>query len=98
MKKLGPRTLAILVLGGMVFLPACRDDDAESAGAGVLDGLARPQQGRSMRATSTMRVGELRRGPDGNRDAGERRPTREGTPTSRATGTTSTCRRARPTS
>ncbi len=73
MKKPGTRTLAILVLAGLVFLPACRDDDAETAGGGVLDGLARPQQGRSMRATSTMRVGELRRGPDGNRDAGERR-------------------------
>ena len=29
---------------------------------GELDGLARPQEGRSMRATSTMRVGEVRRG------------------------------------
>ncbi len=73
MKHPATLTLAGLVLAGLVFLPACRDDDAESAGTGVLDGLARPQQGRSMRATSTMRVGELRRGPDGNRDAGERR-------------------------
>lgn len=30
--------------------------------AGVLDDLAQPQEGRSMRATSTMRVGETRRG------------------------------------
>ncbi len=30
--------------------------------AGVMDDLARPQDGRSMRATSTMRVGEVRRG------------------------------------
>ena len=29
--------------------------------AGVLDDLARPQEGRSMRSTSTMRVGEVRR-------------------------------------
>lgn len=29
--------------------------------AGVLDDLAKPQEGRSMRATSTMRVGEVRR-------------------------------------
>ncbi len=29
---------------------------------GELDGLAKPQEGRSMRATSTMRVGEVRRG------------------------------------
>lgn len=34
---------------------------------GVLDELARPQEGRSRRATSTMRVGEIRRG------GGERR-------------------------
>ena len=33
-----------------------------SAQAGLLDDLAKPQQGRSMRATSTMRVGEVRRG------------------------------------
>jgi hypothetical protein len=30
--------------------------------AGVLDDLAKPHEGRSMRATSTMRVGEVRRG------------------------------------
>jgi hypothetical protein len=34
---------------------------APSLFAGVLDDLARPQEGRSMRATSTMRVGEIRR-------------------------------------
>ena len=33
-----------------------------AARAGSLDDLARPQSGRSMRATSTMRVGENRRG------------------------------------
>jgi hypothetical protein len=33
-----------------------------SAHAGSLDDLARPKEGRSMRATSTMRVGEVRRG------------------------------------
>jgi len=31
-------------------------------GGGSLDDLAKPQEGRSMRATSTMRVGEVRRG------------------------------------
>jgi len=30
--------------------------------AGVMEDLAKPQEGRSMRATSTMRVGEVRRG------------------------------------
>ncbi len=68
----GPVALSLFVV--LVFLAGCRDDDvSEAAGGGVLDALARPQPGRSMRATSTMRVGELRRGPDGNRDAGERR-------------------------
>ncbi len=33
-----------------------------AAQAGSLDDLARPQEGRSMRTTSTMRVGEVRRG------------------------------------
>jgi hypothetical protein len=32
-----------------------------SVNAGILDDLAKPQEGRSMRATSTMRVGEVRR-------------------------------------
>lgn len=32
--------------------------------AGILDDLAKPQEGRSMRATSTMRVGEVRRGAE----------------------------------
>jgi hypothetical protein len=65
--------LAVLA-AGLGLVSACRDDDAAAGtGGGVLDGLARPISGRSMRATSTMRMGELRRGPDGNRDAGERR-------------------------
>jgi len=38
----------------------------------VLGDLARPQEGRSMRATSTMRVGEIRRGPNGERNTGEK--------------------------
>jgi hypothetical protein len=63
----------VAMAAGLLFVAGCRDDDADRTGGGVLDALARPQQGRSMRATSTMRVGELRRGPDGNRDGGERR-------------------------
>jgi hypothetical protein len=35
---------------------------ATSARAGLLDDLAKPQEGRSMRSSSTMRVGEVRRG------------------------------------
>ncbi len=74
-----PFLIAVL-LTAVLFAAGCGDDEAsEAAGGGVLDALARPQQGRSMRATSTMRVGEIRRGPDGDRDAGERRydPTAE---------------------
>jgi hypothetical protein len=72
-KRIQPIPLAI-VLAGLLFASACGDDDAsEQGGGGVLDALARPQQGRSMRATSTMRVGEVRRGPDGDRNAGDRR-------------------------
>ncbi|MCK7476191.1 MAG: DUF2961 domain-containing protein [Candidatus Moduliflexus flocculans] len=57
---------------GSVFLPACRDDDAESAGAGVLDGLARPQQGRSMPGPPRpCGWASCAAGPTG-RDAGER--------------------------
>jgi len=35
---------------------------ASAWAGGPLEGLAKPQEGRSMRATSTMRVGEVRRG------------------------------------
>jgi hypothetical protein len=45
-----------------------------AAGAqGFLQDLAKPQDGRSMRATSTMRVGEVRRGPQGDRNLGQRK-------------------------
>jgi hypothetical protein len=46
---------------------------APGAEEALLEGLARPLEGRSMRATSTMRVGEVRRGPAGERNTGERR-------------------------
>ena len=66
--------LAAMVLAVLFAAWGCRKDKAPGpAGGGILEGLARPQQGRSMRATSAMRVGELRRGPDGDRNAGERR-------------------------
>jgi hypothetical protein len=66
--------LAAMILVGLFWPTGCRNDRAaEPASGGVLDSLARPQKGRSMRATSTMRVGELRRGPDGDRNAGERK-------------------------
>jgi hypothetical protein len=66
--------LATLILVALIWSGGCRSDrSADLAAGGVLDGLAQPQKGRSMRATSAMRVGELRRGPDGDRTKGERR-------------------------
>src|SRR5262249_53024626 len=41
----------------LALLPAL----GAAASAAVLEDLARPEEGRSMRATSTMRVGEVRR-------------------------------------
>jgi hypothetical protein len=70
----------IMAVFSLLALSGCRGSRSDDAGSGgVLESLARPQQGRSMRATSTMRVGELRRGPEGDRNAGERRydPTAE---------------------
>jgi hypothetical protein len=74
------RAFAILAVFSLIWLSGCRSDRTKaSPPGGVLENLARPQQGRSMRATSTMRVGEIRRGPEGDRNAGERRydPTAE---------------------
>ena len=64
-----------ITMAAFIWLWGCGGDRSAPAPGtgGVLDSLARPQSGRSMRATSTMRVGEIRRGPDGNRTAGERR-------------------------
>ncbi len=65
---------AAVVIAGLVFSVGCGSDrTADTESGGVLESLAKPQEGRSMRATSAMRVGEVRRGPDGDRNAGERR-------------------------
>jgi hypothetical protein len=64
----------VLALAVFMMTPGCRDDGPdEYASGGLLGNLAVPQQGRSMRATSAMRVGELRRGPEGDRNAGPRK-------------------------
>jgi hypothetical protein len=63
--------IAAAALAGLACSLAC-GSAGDSGPAGGLDGLARAQQGRSMRATSTMRVGEVRRGPNGERDTGPR--------------------------
>jgi hypothetical protein len=67
------RNLAIVTVACLVWSFGCRGDHAAAGNGGLLDSLARPQRGRSMRATSTMRVGELRRGPDGDRNTGPRK-------------------------
>ncbi|MBM3312893.1 MAG: DUF2961 domain-containing protein, partial [Candidatus Aminicenantes bacterium] len=65
--------LSALVVGLVFGAASCREDDAaELGGGGFLGDLARPVEGRAMRATSAMRVGELRRGPNGERDIGPR--------------------------
>ena len=65
---------AAIIIIGLFWTGACGDHrGAEPTQGGILGGLARPQKGRSMRATSAMRTGELRRGPDGDRNGGERR-------------------------
>jgi hypothetical protein len=51
-------TNGILPLAPLIMIAAASLAWAD----GELDGLAKPQEGRSMRATSTMRVGEVRRG------------------------------------
>jgi hypothetical protein len=65
----------IFIAAAVSLTWCCRSQDNNSGGPGgsLFEDLAGPQKGRSMRATSTMRVGELRRGPEGNRNAGERR-------------------------
>ncbi len=69
----GP-ALAALLLAALAWLPACRDSESDAyGGGGFLGDLAKPQQGRAMRATSAMRVGELRRGPNGERNEGPRK-------------------------
>ena len=47
---------------GMILLAALLTRQHPIAAASFMEGVAQPQEGRSMRATSTMRVGEVRRG------------------------------------
>jgi len=66
--------LTVLVIFVLTWTSSCRDDRSDDPGSGgFLGDLAKPQEGRSMRATSAMRVGELRRGPEGDRNAGTRK-------------------------
>jgi hypothetical protein len=66
--------LAALTLFILASIPACKNHGADAyGGSGFLGDLAKPQAGRSMRATSAMRVGEIRRGPNGERNTGPRK-------------------------
>jgi len=51
---------ALIPARGWIWLAVCLASSVTSAG--ILDDLTKPQSGRSRRATSTMRVGEVRRG------------------------------------
>ena len=63
--------LASLILA---WTAGCRGGRSENPlGGGFLGDLTKPLEGRSMRATSAMRSGELRRGPEGDRNAGPRK-------------------------
>ncbi len=66
--------LVVMILVCLLWSEGCRTDHAaDTESGGVLASLAKPQKGRSMRATSAMREGEIRRGPNGERNIGERR-------------------------
>ena len=75
LSSLALATLALLI--ALFSFPACRDYSSSGSdaygGSGFLGDLAKPQSGRSMRATSAMRVGEIRRGPNGERNSGPRK-------------------------
>ncbi len=72
-RRRGGPWLGLLALS-LILWSGCGDVRTNNPpSGGSLDALAAPIEGRSMRATSAMRVGELRRGPDGNRETGERR-------------------------
>jgi len=65
--------LVLLTLMTLTLISGCRSDREEEMGGGFIGDLTRSFEGRSRRATSAMRVGELRRGPDGDRNSGPRK-------------------------
>lgn len=62
LSSLRPRALACVIAMALMCT-----DAANNLSASELENLARPQSGRSMRATSTMRLGENRRGGAGRK-------------------------------
>jgi hypothetical protein len=64
----------MLALASLTWNAGCRGDRSGApVGGGFLGDLTRPAEGRAMRATSAMRVGEIRRGPNGEREIGPRK-------------------------
>ena len=55
------RPASKMLWGALMIAAACLGNQGAWA-ASFMDGLAQPHEGRSMRTTSTMRVGEVRRG------------------------------------
>ncbi len=71
-----PSTVGIKTGAPLTFAAAALiliGSTSSAADGGLLENLARPQEGRSMRATSTMRTGDLRRGSAADRNAGPRK-------------------------
>lgn len=66
--------LTVLALFALVWMTGCQGDHSgPPASGGFLGDLTRPPEGRAMRATSAMRMGEIRRGPNGEREIGPRK-------------------------
>ena len=66
--------LAVLAVFALIWTTGCQGDNSGApAGGGSLGDLTRPAEGKAMRATSAMRLGELRRGPNGEREIGPRK-------------------------
>jgi len=64
----------VLALFALAWVTGCGGEREDaSGGGGFLGDLARPIEGKAMRATSAMRLGEIRRGPKGEREIGPRK-------------------------
>jgi hypothetical protein len=69
-----PSMLTVLALFALAWMTGCAGGGSGApGGGGFLGDLTRPIEGKAMRATSAMRVGELRRGPNGEREIGPRK-------------------------
>jgi hypothetical protein len=58
----------------LIWTTGCQGGNSGApAGGGFLGDLTRPPEGRAMRATTAMRMGDIRRGPNGEREIGPRK-------------------------